>query len=320
MRAAFGASVARHRARASGGERDARRCSAVRSASGWPMGALRLLVALRPANLPRLDEIGIDASVLLFTLAVSLVCGRALRPDPDVEVRRGRSFASALRDGGRTRAQSRERHRARNALVVVQVALALVLLVSSGLMIRTFQALRKVQPGFTQPEEIQTLRMSIPDSAGARSRTPWSRMQQAIQEKIAAMPGCDSRRRSPARSRWTAGAARPDLRRRPRLRRRPDPADPALQVRLPRPVQDAREPARRRARLHLVRRSTRRVPVVMVSENLARELWGSPRRAIGKRMRESHEERVARGGRRRGRRAGRRCRPEGAGDRLLARS
>ena len=54
--------------------------------------------------------------------------------------------------------QSRERHRARNTLVVVQVALALVLLVGSGLMIRTFQALRNVQPGFTRPEEVQLLR------------------------------------------------------------------------------------------------------------------------------------------------------------------
>ena len=56
----------------------------------------------------------------------------------------------------------RERRRARDVLVVVQVGLALVLLIGSGLMIRTFQALRSVQPGFTHPEEIQMMRISIP--------------------------------------------------------------------------------------------------------------------------------------------------------------
>jgi hypothetical protein len=59
-----------------------------------------------------------------------------------------------IRTGGRSLSSSRERHRARNALVVVHVALALVLLIGSGLMIRTFQALRNVQPGFTHPEEL----------------------------------------------------------------------------------------------------------------------------------------------------------------------
>ena len=65
---------------------------------------------------------------------------------------------------GRTIGQGREHHRARNTLVVVQVALALVLLVGSGLMIRTFQQLRGVQPGFTHPEEIQIVHSSIPEA------------------------------------------------------------------------------------------------------------------------------------------------------------
>ena len=73
---------------------------------------------------------------------------------------RGRTSPAALRGGGRTSSASRERHRARSTLVVVQVALALVLLVGSGLMIRTFLALRHVDPGFTKPEEVQTLRIS----------------------------------------------------------------------------------------------------------------------------------------------------------------
>ena len=75
----------------------------------------------------------------------------------------GPRIAEVLRGGGRTSSQSRERHRARNVLVVVQVALALVLLVGSGLMIRTFQALRAVEPGFTRPDQLQTVRSLDPD-------------------------------------------------------------------------------------------------------------------------------------------------------------
>jgi hypothetical protein len=59
--------------------------------------------------------------------------------------------------------QSRERHRTRSTLVVVQVSLALVLLIACGLMIRTFQALRNVKPGFTSPEQVQMMHISIPE-------------------------------------------------------------------------------------------------------------------------------------------------------------
>ena len=74
---------------------------------------------------------------------------------------------------------------------MVQVALALVLLVGSGLMIRTFQALRTVEPGFTQPEQLQTMRISIPQR---RSPEPErvTRMQNDILDKMAAIPGVTS--------------------------------------------------------------------------------------------------------------------------------
>ena len=64
--------------------------------------------------------------------------------------------------GGRRASQTRERQRVQHALVAGQMALALVLLVSAGLMIRSFHALRSVAPGFTQPQNVQTLRLSIP--------------------------------------------------------------------------------------------------------------------------------------------------------------
>jgi hypothetical protein len=97
-------------------------------------------------------------------------CSRApLRPDTVFKYA-GARLAATLGGVGRTIGHSREHHRARNTLVAVQVALALVLLVGSGLMIRTFQQLRDVQPGFTHPEEIQIVHSSIPEAIRTRSR------------------------------------------------------------------------------------------------------------------------------------------------------
>src|SRR5262249_6766931 len=103
----------------------------------------------------------------------------------------GPGLTGALRSGGRTASHSRERHRARNTLVVVQVALALVLLVGSGLMIRTFQPLRHVQPGFARPAEVQTIRVSIPQTQVSEA-IDVVRTEQAIADKIAAIPGVSS--------------------------------------------------------------------------------------------------------------------------------
>jgi predicted permease len=157
---------------------------------GLAYGGLRLLVALAPSNLPRLGSISIDGPVLLFTLAVSLLSGIVFGIIPALKYA-GPQLATALRSGGRTLSQSRERHRARNTLVVVQVALALVLLICSGLMIRTFYSLRQVQPGFTHPETLQTFRITIPDTQ-VKDETETARLQQAILNKVAAVPGVSS--------------------------------------------------------------------------------------------------------------------------------
>src|SRR5882757_4495428 len=125
-------------------------------------GALKLLVAMAPANLPRIENISIDSSVLWFTLVVSLFSGLLFGLIPVLKYA-GPQLAPALRAGGRTLSQSKERHRARNVLVVVQVALALVLLIGSGLMIRTFQSLRHVDPGFSRAAELEAVRIGIPD-------------------------------------------------------------------------------------------------------------------------------------------------------------
>ena len=155
-------------------------------------GALRLLVAMAPTGLPRIHEIGIDLPVLLFTLALALFTSLLIGSIPVIKYA-GASVNSSLREGGRALSQSRERHRARKALVIVQVALALVLLICSGLMIRTFRALMHVSPGFDDPDSVQTFHFYIPETQiPDTQRDRVVRMDQAILDKLAAIPGVSS--------------------------------------------------------------------------------------------------------------------------------
>ena len=153
-------------------------------------GALKLLLAIGPETLPRLRDITIDPAVLGFTLLASLLSGLFFGAIPILKYS-GPHLVTAIRSTSRTSSHSRERHRARSVLVVAQVALALVLLVASGLMIRTFQTLRNVQPGFTRPGEVQMLRVSIPESVQADAERV-ARTYNEILEKVAAIPGVES--------------------------------------------------------------------------------------------------------------------------------
>ena len=157
---------------------------------GVAHAGLRFLVALGPASLPRLNEISIDPRALAFTLAVSLLSGLLFGLIPALKYA-GPQISLTLRSAGRTSSHSRERHRARNLLVVAQVALALVLLVSSGLMIRTSQALRSVDPGLTSIEQLQTLRLSIPVSVVPDPERV-ARMENDIVDTLQAIPGVTS--------------------------------------------------------------------------------------------------------------------------------
>jgi predicted permease len=153
-------------------------------------GALRLLIALAPSGLPRLEEIGIDGTVVVFTLALSFVASLLFGSIPALKYS-GVHLGTGLREGGRSMSESRQRHRARNGLVIAQVALALVLLISSGLMIRTFRALTGVDPGFVAPSQLQTFRVNIPDTQ-VKEPERVTRLQEEILHKIEAIPGVSS--------------------------------------------------------------------------------------------------------------------------------
>ena len=247
--------------------------------TGLAFGGLKLLVALAPGNMPRLADIGLDVPVLLFTLVVSVAAGLLFGAIPVFKYARGR-VAMALRGGGRTATSSRERHRARNILVVAQIALALVLLVSSGLMFRTFAALRDVNPGFTRPEELQTFRLSVPDSQ-VKENEAVARSHQAILDKLSAVPGVTSVALAStvtmtgqgwhdplyARDRTYTESQIPPL----RLFKI---VSPGYMKTLGTPLVAGRDFTW--TDIYDLR------PVAMVSENLARELWGQPASAIGK--------------------------------------
>jgi putative ABC transport system permease protein len=251
---------------------------------GIAYGLLRLLVFLAPANLPRLDAIALDPAALLFTLVTSLLAGLLLGLIPVVKYA-APHVATGLRSSGRSSSASRERHRARNGLVVVQVALALVLLVGSGLMVRSFRALRDVQPGFARPQEVLTLRISIPE-AQVKDEEAAARMQQAIQDKVAALPGVTSAGLGSgipldgggwhdpvfAEDRVYSEGQIPAL----RLFRF---VAPGFLKTMGTPLVTGRDLTWSDA--------YDRIPVAMVSEGMARELWGSPTAALGKRIRET---------------------------------
>jgi predicted permease len=251
---------------------------------GVAYAAVRALLALAPGNLPRLDNIAIDPLVLLFTLAVSIIAGLLFGAIPVFKYA-GPNVAPALRGGGRNASASRERHRARSTLVVVQVALALVLLVGSGLMIRTFQALRQVNPGFTNPQDVLTLSLSIPE-AQVKEPEAVVRMHQAIVDRIAAIPGVTAvgltsvvpvtgrGRHDPifAADRNYQQGELPPIRTFKFI-------SPGLLKTMGNTIVAGRDFTW--ADLY------DRHPVAMVSENLARELWKDPSAALGKQIRDN---------------------------------
>ena len=145
---------------------------------------LRSLLAMAPANLPRMDEVTLDFNVVVFTLLVSIGSGFAFGIFPMLR-QRNSSLVDALKEGGRGGMKDRGRNRAQSLLAVSQMALALVLLVAAGLMLRSFQALRNVDPGFRGAEEVLALRLYIPGQeapTGAEVAEAYERMVRRLEE------------------------------------------------------------------------------------------------------------------------------------------
>jgi predicted permease len=251
---------------------------------GLAYAALRVLVALAPSGIPRLQEIGIDGTVLLFTLGTAVLASVLFASIPVLKYA-GAHLSTGIREGARALSQSREQHRARNVLVVVQVSLALVLLICSGLMIRTFLALTNVNPGFALPEQVQTFRIYIPKTE-VKEDEQVVRFLQAMQDKIATIPGVASvavGTKIPmdnqgwhdpifVESRTYAEGELPPLLQFKFM-------SPGFLKTVQIPLVAGRE--------FTWEDTYQKLPVAIVSENVAREYWPNPGDAVGKRIRVS---------------------------------
>jgi predicted permease len=153
---------------------------------GLAVFGVRGLLALAPTSLPGILQIGIDGSVLAFTAVISVAAGLAFGVFPVFAYGR-RDLSNALKEGGRSSTTGRERHRARSTLAVVQIALALMLLVGSGLMLRSFVALRNVDPGF-EPAGLMTFRFALP-AAEYDDPARILAFHQELSDRLAAVPG-----------------------------------------------------------------------------------------------------------------------------------
>jgi len=246
---------------------------------------LAMIVRVAPTTLPRVGDISLDPRVVAFAVVLSMVSSVLFGLLPAVKhaTQRGQPLAGAARGAS----ASRERQRTRNALVVVQVALALVLLVGSGLMIRTFQALLHVEPGFANTGDVQTARVWVPPQQ-VREPERVTRMQQEILDKVATLPGVRSAAFTSAvpmegplrvwqQTIFVAGQTYapgtiPPL-------RRAKSVSPGYFGAIGTAIIAGRDitwaDVYGRAR------------VAMVSENLAREVWGSPTSALGQHIREA---------------------------------
>lgn len=241
-------------------------------------GGLQVLTTQGLTKIPRLAEVSIDTTALAFGLALSIAGSLLFGLIAIFKSGVPRQLVSA-----RGASHGREHLRAQNVLVVAQVAVAMVLLVASGLLIRSFMALREVHPGFTHPEQIQTMRITIPDT-----RVPdpeqVARMQAYIIENISRLPGVEAAAFAdglPLESdyrngnivavedHFVAGQTPPN-----RIVKR---VSPGLFRTLGTRLLAGRD-------FHWEDLAKRRL-VAVVSENMARENWAEPSAALGKHLR-----------------------------------
>jgi predicted permease len=123
-------------------------------------GGMRVLLALHPAGIPRVEEVGLDGGVLLFALMLTVATGLVFGLAPALELSRP-DLNRALKEGGRTGTVGRASQRFRDSLAVAQMGLSVVLLIGAMLLVRSFQELRRIDLGFNR-ENALTLRTVVP--------------------------------------------------------------------------------------------------------------------------------------------------------------
>jgi putative ABC transport system permease protein len=241
--------------------------------------SVQMLKAQQLATIPRLAEVSLDATTLAFGFTCSIVGSvlfglvAILKCGLPGKILNARGMST---DFGQLRAQ--------NVLVVAQVALASILLVASGLLIRSYVALHGVHPGFTEPERIQTLRVAIPETQVAEPEKV-ARLQADIIESVSRLPGvkaaafadglpmeADHRNGMiiAVKDKFVSGQPPPN--------RDVKYISPGLFAALGTRLVAGRNFTWEDVSKHRL--------VAIVSENMARETWGTPTAALGKELKQ----------------------------------
>ncbi len=150
---------------------------------------VRILLATNVDSIPRLNEIGLDGSVVGFTLAVSLLTGLLFGLAPLLHLTVD-NLTKALREGGERATAGSARHRLRQLLVVSEIALAVILVVGAGLMLRSFASLQNVDPGF-DADGLLSFRLYLPPATYADPTSQMSFFRE-LQTRMEGIPGVEA--------------------------------------------------------------------------------------------------------------------------------
>lgn len=150
---------------------------------------LKLLIALAPGEIPRLDEVRLSAPVVGITLLVAALTVLLFALAPALQAL-GRDFTQALKEGGKASAGSGS-SRLRSLLVVAEVALALILLVAAGLLLRSFLHLKNTDLGF-QPESLLSQRITLARAKYPQGPPQWAAFFRETLTRVEALPGVES--------------------------------------------------------------------------------------------------------------------------------
>ena len=150
---------------------------------------LKLLIAITPANTPRIAEIAIDLRVFAFTAGVTVLAGLLFGLFPALQTSRP-NLNETLKDSGQRGAQTGGRNRAGSLLIVSEIALSFVLLAGAGLLIKSFLHLREIDPGFNA-ENVLTMRLSLPPGKYAQGE-PRAQIYRQLIESVKSTPGVHS--------------------------------------------------------------------------------------------------------------------------------
>ena len=153
--------------------------------AAWGIDAL---VALAPPDIPRLDNVALDARVLWFTLTLSVLTGIIFGLAPALNASKT-NLTESLKEGTRGSTEGRHRARTRNILVTLSIAMSLVLLTGAGLLLRSFIELAGINPGFDY-ENVAVL--TVPARAAYKTEAEYIDFQHRLQREVAAIPGVTS--------------------------------------------------------------------------------------------------------------------------------